>query len=63
MRTIKEIDGAIAKAVEKREQFAQMAKEEKDKDYRLGLYRNVDRCNEVIDELVREKANSRSHMG
>jgi hypothetical protein len=55
MRTIEQIDKEIAQASEIREQFAKQAREEEDKDYKAGLYINVDNCNNRIDMLLEEK--------
>lgn len=54
-RTRKQIQRDIDDTVEQREAFAKMAREETDKDYKEGLYINVDNCNKRIQELVVER--------
>lgn len=54
-RSKRDIQRDIDDAIEQRENFARMAREEEDKDYKQGLYINVDNCNRRIQELVAER--------
>ena len=57
LRTKEQINKEIQEAIAARTRFIIEAREEKDKDYRMGYYNNIDNCNNIIDELVIERNN------
>lgn len=54
-RTRAMIQREIKETEAQRERFAALARSEPDKDYKAGLYGNVDICNERINRLVAER--------
>lgn len=57
LRIKEQINKEIQEAIAARTRFIIEAREEKDKDYRMGYYNNIDNCNNIIDELVIERNN------